>query len=343
MLWEIPKRMLLAAVVALVLAIPATATFPGKNGRIAFISISGSGTDLFTINPDGTHVQQLTSFGPNGGFVCCEAWSADGRQIVFAAEPNGTPVSQLWIMNSDGSNQRALLSEDSFFEQWPSFSPDGSQVAFSRCTLPDGHCAIYRISVSGTDLTQLTQYDTNPDVNDFVPAYSPDGKTVAFDSSSRGGVIFAIYLMNADGSNIRQLTPSAIEGANADWSPDGTTITFWTNLFAPLRSQIWTIHPDGTGLTQLTNPLNTYDSQPSWSPQQDAIVFERDNNTFTASALEIIRANGSRQNLSLQRSGPKSTFITPKERFIGKKRSGKGLQQSILNSGFFPRWGALPQ
>jgi dipeptidyl aminopeptidase/acylaminoacyl peptidase len=336
-----PKLTLLAAVAAsaLALAIPATATFPGKNSRIAFINAS----DIFTINPDGSAVQQLTPFGSNGGFVCCQAWSADGRQIVFGAEPNGTPVSQLWIMNSDGSNQRVLLSEDSFFEQWPSFSPDGSQVAFSRCTLPEGHCAIYRISVSGNDLTALTAYDPNPDVNDFVPAYSPDGKTIAFDSSTRGGVIFAIYLMNADGSNVRQLTPSAIEGANADWSPDGTTITFWTNLFEPLLSQVWTIRRDGMGLTQLTNPQNAYDSQPSWSPQQDAMVFERDNNTFTASALEIIRANGSGQNLALQSRGSKSTFVTPKERFLAKKRSGKGLQESILNSGFFPRWGALPQ
>ena len=315
-------------------------TFAGRNGKIVFTGASG---DVFTMNPDGSDLNQLTFFSANAGATCCATWSPDGRQIVFGAQPNGTPVSQLWIMNSDGTNQRALLSEDSFFDYFPSFSPDGTHVVFTRCQLPAFHCSIYRIETNGSGLTALTQYDPNPDVNDFVPAYSPDGATIAFDSFTRGGVIAAIYLMNADGSNIRQLTPAAIEGVNPDWSPDGTTIAFWNNISDPLLSQICTIHADGTGLTLLTNPKNVHDSQPSWSPQQNAIVFERDNTSFTASAINVITANGSGQNLSLQSPGSKSAFVTPKDRFLAKKRSGKGLQAAILNSGFFPRWGPQPQ
>jgi TolB protein len=295
------------------------------------------------MSPDGSDVTELTFFAVGGGSTCCAAWSPNGQQIVFIAEPNGTPIGQFWTMNADGSNQRVLLSEDSFFEYTPSFSPDGTQVVFSRCALPAFHCAIYEIGVKSNDLAALTQYDSNPDVNDFNPAYSPDGKTIAFDSNTRGGVIFAIYLMNADGSNIRQLTPSAIEGANADWSPDGTSITFFTNLFVPLLSQIYTIQPDGAGLTQLTNPASAFDSQPSWSPQQDAIVFERENASFTASVIYVITTNGSGQNLALQGPGSKSTFVTPKSRFLARKRSGKGLQRSVVDSGFFPRWGPQPQ
>ena len=48
------------------------ATFPGKNGRIAFTGASG---DVFTMNPDGTDVTQLTFFGSSGGSTCCVAWS----------------------------------------------------------------------------------------------------------------------------------------------------------------------------------------------------------------------------------------------------------------------------
>ena len=71
-------------------------------------------------------------------------------------------------------------------------------------------------------------------------------------------------------------------------------------------------------------------------------MFERDNTSFTASTIEIITANGSGQNLALQGHGSRSTFVTPKERFLAKKRSGKSLQASILNSGFFPHWGPQP-
>ena len=61
------------------------ATFPGKNGKIAF---TGSNGDVYTMNPDGSNVMQLTFFSVNGGSTCCAVWSADGRQLVFAAAPD---------------------------------------------------------------------------------------------------------------------------------------------------------------------------------------------------------------------------------------------------------------
>src|SRR5215469_2946576 len=85
-----------AAAALLALAIPASATFSGKNGRIAFVNASGTGSDIFTMNPDGTEVKQLTFFGSNGGFVDRADWSANGRQLVFAAELGPSFISQLW-------------------------------------------------------------------------------------------------------------------------------------------------------------------------------------------------------------------------------------------------------
>src|SRR5262249_12789683 len=153
---------------------------------------------------------------------------------VFAAELGPSFISQLWLVNSDGSDPHVLLSEDSFFDWLARFSPDGSLVVFTRCTLPAFQCAIARIGVDGSNLTALTPYDSNPDVSDFQPAYSPDGTTIAFESTTRGGVQLAVYLMDTDGKNIRQLTPAAIEGIAPDWSPDGSTIAFSINFFQPL-------------------------------------------------------------------------------------------------------------
>ncbi len=332
----------LVAIVALTLtlAIPATATFPGKNGRIAFVNVSGNGSDVFTMNPDGSDVRQLTFFGSSGGVVCCASWSPDGGEVVFAAEPEGISTAQIWIVNTDGSNLHQLLNDPSGFDQDPSFSPSGSQIVFTRCV---NNCTIYRMQANGTGLTALIPFDPNPDVNEFQAAYSPDGTVIAFDSFTRGGVIAAIYLMNANGSNIRQLTPAAIEAIQPDWSPDGTKVAFWVNCCDPQAPQIWTIRNDGTGLTQLTNVQNALDFTPSWSPQGDALAFERDNTSFTSSAIYLITSNGSGQNLALQSEGSKQVIVTPEDRLIAKKRAGKGLQKPVIHTGFGPRWGPAPQ
>ncbi len=51
---------------------------------------------------DGNDLQAL-SRRPND---VSPAWSADGQQITYASEESG--AMRLFIMNADGSNQRAL-------------------------------------------------------------------------------------------------------------------------------------------------------------------------------------------------------------------------------------------
>src|SRR5213594_2271597 len=99
----------------------AHATFPGKNGRIAFVQ----GPDIFTMNPDGTNIKQLTHVGPDG-LASWPAWSADGKQIVFEFRPPDR-IPQIWVMNADGSDQHLVFTEQDFGENRPSFSPDGTK------------------------------------------------------------------------------------------------------------------------------------------------------------------------------------------------------------------------
>ena len=49
-----------AGSVALVLAGPAQATFPGRNGLIAFYSSTDQGAQIFTVRPNGRDLRQIT-------------------------------------------------------------------------------------------------------------------------------------------------------------------------------------------------------------------------------------------------------------------------------------------
>ena len=54
---------ILTMLAGLILAGPAHATFPGPNGQIAFLE--GTTGQLYTINPDGTGLRQLTHLSPH--------------------------------------------------------------------------------------------------------------------------------------------------------------------------------------------------------------------------------------------------------------------------------------
>jgi Tol biopolymer transport system component len=320
--------------------LPAHATFPGKNGRIAFVQ----GPDIFLMNPDGSDVRQLTSFtDDNGAFW--ENWSPDGRQLVFSRFPAPDFFGQLWLMNADGSNQHLLLSDRGFDDEAPSFSPDGSHVIFARCGPLDGEfpCAVYRVGVDGSGLAPVTQ--VRIELTDFEPVYSPDGATIAFGSFGRDGVIAAIHLMNADGSQIHEVSEAELEGYSPDWSPDGRQLVFTTKCCNPELPNLVVINQDGERVRQLTDDKGAIAAgRSSWSPQGDAIVFRSTNFATGENGIYVISADGSSKAklilkvrpTTLVKHGPR---MTTRSRFVKNKKKVPGSTQ-IEDGGALPRWGS---
>ena len=270
---------------ALILAALALAA-PAQASRIAFIRDN----NVFTMKPDGSAVRQLTSLPADTG-AAFDAWSPDGRQIVFDRFPPDAPA-QIWVMNADGSAQHLLLDDPSYDDFTPSFSPDGHFVIFTRCPPVEGQgCAIHRVRTDGTHLKAITRFQL--EVSDWAPTYSPDGGTIAFGSFSRGGVIAATYLMDADGSHIRRITPPELQLLGGDWSPDGSRLTAGSNCCNPQNGDIFTFKPSGKGLTQLMNTPDENDVGSTWSPDGSAIAFERVNPEFTDEDVYVMRADGS--------------------------------------------------
>ena len=79
----------------------------------------------------------------------------------------------------------------------PSWSPDGTKIAFSSDIDGQSGYNIYVMDIDGSNITRLT---TNNDAYDQYPSWSPDGTKIAFYS---GDSIFSsqIYTMNSDGTN----------------------------------------------------------------------------------------------------------------------------------------------
>jgi Tol biopolymer transport system component len=241
-------------------------------------SDGGGGTSIFTMHADGSHKARLTS----AHFLdAAPAWSPDGSSITF--ESSRTPAG-IWIMNADGSNQRALLTDAAF--QSPSelrWSPDGHSIAFNAYV--DNVSSVRVIMIANADGSHAHRLTTNV-TGEHWASWSPDGNRIAFMAIS-GPIGYSIFIVNSDGSAQQQLTSDA-DGEPA-WSPDGTHIAF-VNFDDSDHPQIFVMGEDGSDRRALsTGGIN---ADPAWSPDSRQLAYDRNTNESDSnSPLEIFRMN----------------------------------------------------
>jgi TolB protein len=142
-------------------------------------------------------------------------WSPDGKQIAFVSDRNGKP--QIYVMNSDGSNQR-LLPLPGTYNTSPDWSPDGGKIAYQS----RGDKAYFSIWVYDVSTGEASPITKGP-WNDESPSWSPDGRKLVFTSTRDKKQ--RLYLMNRDGSGVRPL----FKGKSSDKSEDFTPAweRFW--------------------------------------------------------------------------------------------------------------------
>jgi Tol biopolymer transport system component len=191
------------------------------------------------------------------------------RQPLIAfdrAEPE--KPREIWVMNADGSGQRALASGTAF-----SWSPDGSAIAF--LALGNGVLDLRVVKRDGSGLRTLVS-----GVEYASPTWSPDSNQLAFSSTDlarRSSTATAIYVVNADGTGLARLTSPRqnVEDIEPAWSPDGTQIAFERDNFADdrFRFSVIVMNADGTSQRVLT-PKSIAAYTPTWSRDSHKISFE---------------------------------------------------------------------
>lgn len=200
----------------------------------------------------------------------------------------GPSVSDLYVANADGTNERKLLAEAAY-EYNASYSPNGQWIVFTSECQGDGQADLYRVRADGTGLERLTD---SPAVDD-QGALSPDGTRLAF-VSSRGNALANIWMLDLKTKRLRNLTgqkdiqgdPTKPNGFfRPSWSPDGKWIAFssdrntewkdhsdgrgWEHL---QEASIYLVQPDGKGFRRLTPP-GISAGAPKWSSDGKQLVF----------------------------------------------------------------------
>ncbi len=308
----------LAAGVLLLIAVaqPAGAAFPGKNGKVVFNSSRSGNADIYSVNPNGSGLTRLTTdsnaedpaVSPDGSRIVyminrsiwtmnadgtakrqltngtltdsSPAWSADGTRITFSRRLSSGD-GDIFVMNANGTGLKNLTNTPDNQEYDPAFSPNGSQISYTRvgCETPKGGgTCVYKMRADGTQQTNLTPEDklsqclNQPSYNHRTESqhasWSPDGTKIVF----RGTVLcphgsgLDIWVMNADGSGKTNLIND--DGTSDDepaFSPDGTKIAFASDRTG--NKEVHSMNADGSGaMVNLSNHPGDFDGNPDWQP-----------------------------------------------------------------------------
>ena len=258
---------------------------PDGSGAV-FVGDCAAPQDLFSVQADGSSLTRLTQTVND---ELDPSLSPDGTRVAFARADSANCAGcthQIWTMSLDGgdaqsvtlpSTKDAILQDDN-----PSFSPDGTQVVFSRWDAPitGDVSGIYTASADGGAATPLhlaggypawgptgIAFDAQgavrtarPDGSgaqkvesgDWIPAWSGDGRLALI----KWGNGFSI-LLPASGKHIALpgLRGAGFEPPGVAWSPDGTKLAF-TAADADGSADVWTVGADGTDLTRVTHGLD---------------------------------------------------------------------------------------
>jgi eukaryotic-like serine/threonine-protein kinase len=187
-------------------------------------------------------------------------------QIAYVSNRTGLP--QVWMIDSNGSNQHQItnLKEGACQPDW---SPDGQKIVFiSPCSkrdtrYPKGN--LFTMNIDGTNLVALDAgYGSNYD-----PDWSPDGIKIAY--TKEISMFTQVFVLDLTNGKITAAIDDKLASKQPSWSPDGKLLAYILTKYS--TDQVWILDLTSKAVFQLSHDQTRNDSRPCWSPDGKTIYF----------------------------------------------------------------------
>jgi len=185
------------------------------------------------------------------GFETYPTLSPDGSQVAYeGANDDSATGGAIRVQTSGNAPARQLLQPPAgASDRFPSWSPDGREIAFARFGA-DGSCQVLIASATGGALRQATRCD-GTELLSFD--WTPDGRGLVFGSMVGRYAHRGIRVLDLPSGQWRALQYEA--GADdfdyaPRYSPDGRWLVFARN---PQLGDLWRMPASGGTPEQLTN------------------------------------------------------------------------------------------
>ena len=201
----------------------ATATFKGRNGRIAWAIYNAGG-------------------GGGGGYASLSTYSASGRarrQLEYCPEDDMGNVGESW--------------------QDVSYSPDGGQLVWAG----QDSSGRWVITLAGADARHPTVIVHEAGADDIAPSFSPNGRRLVYvrQPAGEGGGFGALVTSEVTGGSVA-VVRAAMDVADPEFASDGRHILFIREDAFSSPGGLWSIGTGGQGLHRVLGHALAFDVAP---------------------------------------------------------------------------------
>jgi len=239
-----------------------------SNGTLIYQRAVGlQGSQLLWYNRDGHVVEKL---GDTDRYRTVRL-SPDGRRLaVLIGEPGGS----IWVYDlARGTRTRYTFGGAG--DRTPVWSPDGSQIAFSRFVAGASDIFVVASNGAGTEKPLFAAEKLK-----LPTDWSPDGKYLLFTQTPVG---FGVWLLPLSGEVKPQLfLPPQLTTSESQFSPDGHWVVYTSQESG--RTEIY--------VTQFPGPKGKWQisvnggREPRWRRDGKAIFYWASDHTFMEAQLE---------------------------------------------------------
>jgi Tol biopolymer transport system component len=283
---------------------------PGEWRTIAIDTTETTWSDV-DVSPDGTTVVfdmlgDIYSVPISGGDATAltegiewnfqPRYSPDGSRIAFVSDRAGG--DNLWVMNADGSEPRAVTEEKMNLVHNPSWSPDGEYIVAkkgftSTRSIPAGEIWLFHLGGGGgLQITERPLKDKDQKTM-AEPVFSPDGRYIYYSQDTTPGArwqynkdstgqIFVVQRFDREKSETEVYASGAGGAVRPTPSPDGKHLAFVKRL-PGLQSALylkdlasgkeWAVYDRLDRDLQETNGSQGNTPAFAWTPDSKSIVF----------------------------------------------------------------------
>jgi Tol biopolymer transport system component len=222
------------------------------------------------------------------GMACITSSAAPAQAgLRLAYGFDGASVDGVYVVRASGLNRHRVthgLRPPTFGRIVPTWSPDGTRIAFNAAPRLNSLSMIYTVRPNGTGQVRLTNGGRHC-FGDYALDWSAHSQHLVFQRDGCDEV--TIWRVRRDGTQLKRLTTGPVDPEDTvelspNWSPDSRWIAYVSQEVARnYRNHIWLMRRDGSGKRQLTespaydpgeSPAPT-EGEPDWSPDSTTLVY----------------------------------------------------------------------